>query len=162
MKTFGMLLTAVILASTASQAQQIAAPPTTPYGPPISIAAAKQVMAAAEAEAMKERLPEAIAIVDSGGNLVMFQRLDNTQLAAIRLSEGKARTAVEFRRPTKVLEDTVAGGGLGLRTLTFGATTVDGGFPIIMDGKIVGGIGASGAAGSDDARVAKAGADAVK
>lgn len=160
----GLLIFATIccLLPIVSHAQQIAAPPTTQYGPPISFAAAKQAMAAAEAEALKSGLPEAIAIVDSGGNLMMFHRLDNTQLAAIRLAEGKARTAVEFRRPTKVLEDTVAGGGVGLRTLTFGATPVDGGFPIIVGGKIVGGIGASGAAGTEDAKVAKAGADALK
>jgi glc operon protein GlcG len=161
-KRIAAIVTVGILVPVLSQAQPIAAPPTTPYGPPISFASAKQVMAAAEVEAMKDGVPEAIAIVDSGGNLVMFQRLDNTQLAAIRLSEGKARTALEFRRPTKVLENTVAAGGIGLRTLAFGAMPVDGGFPIIVDGKIAGAIGASGGAGTDDAKVAKAGADAIK
>jgi hypothetical protein len=101
--------------------QTQAAPPTTPYGAPISFEAAKRAMEAAEREAMKNNLGIAIAIVDSGGNLVMVHRLDNAQLSSARLAEAKARTSVEFRRPTKVFEDAVAGGGLGLRVLTFGA-----------------------------------------
>jgi glc operon protein GlcG len=101
--------------------QQQVAPPATPYGEPISLAAAKKAMAAAEAEAAANDWGVSIAIVDSGGNLLMLHRLDNAQLSSIRLAEAKARTAVEFRRPTKALEDAVAGGGVGLRVLTFGA-----------------------------------------
>lgn len=142
-------------------ANQQVAPPTTPYGPPISLDAAKKAVAAAEAEATKNQWGIAIAIVDSGGNLVMLERLDNTQLSATRIAEAKARTAVEFRRPTKVLEDAVAGGGIGLRVLTFGASVAEGGVPIIADGKIIGAIGVSGAASHQDAQVAQAGADAV-
>jgi glc operon protein GlcG len=97
-----------------------------------------------------------------GGNLVMLQRLDNAQLSAVRIAEAKARTAVEFRRPTKVLEDAVAGGGIGLRVLTFGASIAEGGVPIVSHGGIVGGIGVSGVASHDDAQVAQAGADALK
>ena len=93
--------------------QQQVAPPTTPYGEPISIAAAKKIMAAAEAEATTNKWGVSIAIVDSGANLLMLHRLDNAQLASVRLAEAKARTAVEFRRPTKALEDAVAGGGMG-------------------------------------------------
>ena len=139
-----------------------AAPPNTPYGPPIGYATAKRAMEAAEAEAMRNNWGVAIAIVDSGGNLVLLHRLDNTQLSAVRIAEAKARTAVEFRRPTKALEDAVAGGGAGLRVLTFGAALAEGGVPIVADGKIVGGIGASGVASHQDAQVAKAGADAVR
>jgi uncharacterized protein GlcG (DUF336 family) len=142
-------------------AEQVA-PPSTPYGPPISIDMAKKVMAAAEAEAAKNHWGVAIAIVDSGGNLVMLHRLDNTQLSGARIAEAKARTAVEFRRPTKALEDAVAAGGIGLRVLTFGAALAEGGVPIVHDGRIIGGIGASGVASHQDAQVAKAGADAVK
>ena len=80
---------------------------------------------------------------------------------SIRIAEAKARTAVEFRRPTKALEDAVAGGGVGLRVLTFGASVAEGGVPIVTDGKIVGGIGVSGAASQQDAQVAMAGAAAV-
>jgi len=136
-------------------------PPTTPYGAPISLEAAKRAMGAAEAEAVKNNWGMAIAIVDSGGNLVMLHRLDNAQLSSTRLAEAKARTAVEFRRPTKIFEDAVAGGGIGLRVLTFGACVADGGVPIIVDGKIIGAIGVSGAASHQDAQVAKAGLDAV-
>jgi uncharacterized protein GlcG (DUF336 family) len=142
--------------------QQQAAPPSTPYGTPIAIGAARTVMAAAEAEAVRNNWGVAIAIVDSGGNLVMLHRLDNAQLSATRIAEAKARTAVEFRRPTKALEDAVAGGGAGLRVLTFGASVAEGGVPIIAGGTIVGGIGVSGVASHQDAQVAQAGADAIK
>jgi len=138
------------------------APPTTPYGTPISLADAKTAMAAAEAEAMTNAWGMAIAIVDSGSNLVMLHRLDNAQLASTRIAEAKARTAVEFRRPTKVFEDAVAGGGVGLRVLTFGASVAEGGVPIIADGKIIGAIGVSGAASHQDAQVAHAGAGLFK
>ena len=141
--------------------QQQLQPPTTPYGAPISLEAAKKAMAAAEAEALKNQWGMAIAIVDSGGNLVMLHRLDNTQLASPRLAEHKARTAVEFRRPTRVFEDAVSGGGLGLRVLSFGAMCAEGGVPIMLGGKIVGAIGVSGAASHQDAQVAQAGAGAI-
>lgn len=137
-------------------------PPTTPYGASIQLEAAKKAMAAAEAEATKNNWGVAIAIVDSGANLVILHRLDNAQLSAVRLAEAKARTAVEFRRPTKVLEDAVAGGGVGLRVLTFGASIAEGGVPIISGGSIVGAIGVSGAASEQDAQVAQAGADTLK
>jgi uncharacterized protein GlcG (DUF336 family) len=137
------------------------APPSTPYGAPITIDAAKKAMAAAEAEAIKNNWGVAIAIVDSGGNIVMLQRLDNAQLSAPRIAEAKARTAVEFRRPTKVFEEAVAGGGVGLRVLTFGASVAEGGVPIVAAGRIIGGIGVSGVASHQDAQVAQAGADAL-
>ena len=137
-------------------------PPTTPYGAPIRLEAAKKAMAAAEAEAAKDHLAVAIAVVDSGGNLVMLQRLDNAQLSAVRIAEAKARTAVEFRRPTKVFQDALAAGGVGLRALTFGASVAEGGVPIVSGGAIIGGIGVSGATSEQDAQVAQAGADALK
>ena len=136
-------------------------PPSTPYGAPIAIDAARKAMAAAEAEAIKNDWGVAIAIVDSGGHLVMLHRLDNAQLSAVRIAEAKARTAVEFRRPTKTLEDALAGGGVGLRVLTFGASLAEGGVPIIAGGRIIGGIGVSGVASHQDAQVAQAGANAV-
>ena len=87
---------------------------------------------------------------------------DGTQLASIRIADGKARTAVEFRRPTKALEDVIAGGGAGLRYFTVpGVNLMEGGVPIVIDGKIVGGIGVSGVDSKDDAQIAQAGADAV-
>jgi uncharacterized protein GlcG (DUF336 family) len=142
-------------------AQQVA-PPSTPYGAPIDLAAAKKAMAAAEAEAAKNNWGVAIAIVDSGANLVMLQRLDNAQLSSVRIAEAKAKTAAEFRRPTKVFEDAVAGGGIGLRVLTFGASVAEGGVPIVAGGKVIGAIGVSGVQSQQDAQVAQAGADALK
>lgn len=141
--------------------QQVA-PPSTPYGTPIDIAAAKKAMAAAEAEAVKNGWAVAIAIVDSGGNLVMLERLDNAQLASVRLAQQKARTAVEFRRPTRIFEDAVGGGGVGLRVLTFDASVAEGGLPIMVGGKIIGAIGVSGVQSHQDGQIAQAGADAVK
>ena len=139
-----------------------AAPPSMPYGAPIDIAAVKTAMAAAEACATRNKWGVAIAIVDSGANLVMLHRLDNAQLSSTRIAEQKARTAAEFRRPTKVFEDAVAGGGMGLRVLTFGASVAEGGVPIVSGGKVIGAIGVSGVQSHQDAQVAQAEADAVK
>src|SRR3954469_23300738 len=138
-----------------------AAPPSTPYGAPIGIASAKKAMAAAEACATRNNWGVAIAIVDFGANLIMLQRLDNAQLSSVRIAEQKARTAAEFRRPTKVFEDAVAGGGIGLRVLTFGASVAEGGVPIVSGGKVIGAIGVSGVQSHQDAEVAHAGVDAL-
>jgi uncharacterized protein GlcG (DUF336 family) len=119
-------------------------------------------MAAAELEAAKNSWQVAIAILDSGGNLVMFHKVDNTQLASIGSSEGKASTALRFKRPSKALDDAIAAGGAGLRLLAVkDITPLEGGLPMLIDGKIVGAIGVSGALSSQDAQVAKAGADAL-
>ena len=141
-------------------AQQPPPPPTTPYGPPIGLEAAKKAMAAAEAEAVKNNWPMAIVILDSTGHIVMLHRLDNTQYGSIRVAEDKAHTALDFRRPSKVFEDLVAQGGIGMRTLGLrGATPLEGGVPIVADGKIIGAVGVSGATAQQDGQVAKIGAD---
>jgi uncharacterized protein GlcG (DUF336 family) len=133
-----------------------------PYGAPITLDQAKRVMAAAELEAAKNSWQVAITILDSGGNLVMFHKVDNTQLASIGASEGKARTALTFKRPSKALDDAIAAGGAGLRLLAVkDITPLEGGLPILVDGKIIGAIGVSGALSSQDGQVAKAGADAL-
>jgi len=143
-----------------ASAQQTAAAP--PYGPPITLDDAKRVLAAAELEAAKNSWQVAITILDSGGNLVAFHKMDNTQLASIGASEGKASTAVRFKRPSKALDDAIAAGGAGLRLLAVkDITPLEGGLPILVDGKIIGAIGVSGALSSQDAQVAKAGADAT-
>jgi uncharacterized protein GlcG (DUF336 family) len=152
--------------------QPTTAPPTTPpaaaaaaplsYGGPITMEAARRAMAAAEAEATRNNWGVAIAIVDSGGHLVMLHRLDGTQIGSIRIAEGKARTALEFRRPTKALEDAVAGGGAALRLLAVeGLYPLEGGVLIEAAGRIVGAIGVSGVLSSQDAQVARAGAEAA-
>ena len=136
--------------------------PTPPYGAPITLDDAKRAMAAAELEAAKNSWQVAITILDSGGNLVMFHKFDNTQLASISASEGKARTALTFKRPSKALDDAIAAGGAGLRLLAVkDITPLEGGLPILIDGKIIGAIGVSGALSSQDAQVAKVGADAL-
>jgi len=117
---------------------------------------------AAELEAAKNSWQVAVTILDSGGNLVMFHKLDDTQLASIGVSEGKANTALRFKRPSKALDDVIAAGGAGLRLLAVkDITPLEGGLPVILDGTIIGAIGVSGALSSQDAQVARAGAAAV-
>ena len=148
------LMTALL--SLAASAQT---PP--PYGAPISLDQAKKAMAAAEAEARKNNWQVVISIVDTGGHLVMLQRLE-AQNASVDIATGKARTAVNFRRPTKALEDSLAPGGSALRILAVpGTTPLQGGLPIVVDGKIIGGIGVSGVLASQDEIVAKAGLDTL-
>src|ERR1700690_3230549 len=156
---FRMLALACAFALSAGSALAQAAPApsaaTLPYGPPITLDQAKRAMAAAELEATKNSWQVAITILDSGGNLVMFHKGDNAQLAAIGASEGKARTALTFKRPSKALDDAIAAGGAGLRLLAVkDITPLEGGLPIVVDGKIVGAIGVSGALSSQDSQVA--------
>ena len=138
-------------------------PPTIPYGAPIGLEAAKKAMAAAEAEAVKNNWPMAIVILDSTGHVVMLHKLDNTQYGSIRVAELKAHSALDYRRPSKVFEDLVAQGGIGLRTLALpGAAPFEGGVPIVAGDKIIGAVGVSGGTGQQDGQVAKIAADAVK
>lgn len=133
------------------------------YGPSITLEAAKKVAVPALEEAVKNHWTIAVAIVDPSGNLVYYEKMDNTQLAASTIAADKARTAAQWKRPTKALQDALAAGGEGLRILGLpGVTPVDGGYPLIVDGKIVGAIGASGATSAQDGQCAKAGADSLK
>jgi glc operon protein GlcG len=133
-----------------------------PYGPPISLDVAKQLMAGAEAEAEKNKWPIVVVILDSGGNIVMLHRRDDSQLSAIGAAEGKARTALFFKRPTKLLDEVVSGGGAGMRYLALkDFVPLEGGIPIVIDGKIVGAIGVSGVLSTQDTQVARAGIDAL-
>jgi glc operon protein GlcG len=150
----------------AARAQAPSPPPAPPppYGAPINLADAKKAADAAVAEVAKVgSAPDAIAIVDHGGFLIYFERMDNTQLGSVEIAIDKARSAALFRRPSKVFEDTLAAGGAGMRILALhGATPIEGGVPIISGGKLVGAIGASGGTAQQDGQVAKAGADAIK
>jgi len=104
-----------------------------------------------------------VAIVGPAGTLVYFEKMDNTQLGSVEVAIDKARTAAQFKRPTKAFQDAVAAGGDGLRILTLkGVVAIEGGIPLVLDGKIVGAIGVSGATSAQDAQCAKAGADIVK
>ena len=137
--------------------------PNVPYGISITADTAKKVAAAAIAEARKNNWAMAVAVVDTGGYLVYFERMQDTQLGSVEVSIEKAKTAALFRRPTKSFQDTVAGGGEGLRILRLtGAIPVEGGIPIIVDGKLIGAVGASGGSSDQDGRTAQAGVAAMK
>jgi glc operon protein GlcG len=152
---------ALLVSPLAVHAQAPAAPPA--YGLGISFDAAKKALAAAEAEAKKNNWPVAIAIVDSAGKLAAFSKIDNTQHASVDIAIGKAVTANDLRRPTKALQDVIAQGGGGLRLLAVpGLMPLEGGVPIVVDGKIIGAIGVSGVTSEQDAQVAMAGAAAAK
>jgi uncharacterized protein GlcG (DUF336 family) len=160
------LLAALSFGGEASaQAPPPAAPstaPPPPYGAPIGVADAKKAAAAAIAEVAKVgSAPDAIAVVDHGGFLIYFERMDNTQLGSVEIAIEKARSAALFRRPSKVFEDALAGGRTAILALR-GVVPLDGGVPIISGGKLVGAIGASGGTTQQDGQVAKAGADAIK
>jgi glc operon protein GlcG len=156
-RLLSLLVIPVVLFAAASASAQ--APP--PYGAAITLDQAKKVMAGAEAEAKKNNWPVVIAILDSGGNLVMLQRLDNTQWGSIEIAKDKARSAVALRRPTKALQDAVAQGGANLRLLNIGYSVLEGGIPIVVDGKIVGSVGVSGVTSQQDAQIGQAGIDAL-
>jgi uncharacterized protein GlcG (DUF336 family) len=132
------------------------------YGLAIGVETAKKVAAPALAEARRNGWAMAVAIVDPAGDLVYFEKMDATQVGSVAISIDKARSAARFKRPTKAFQDVLAGGGEGLRMLGLeGAVPVEGGVPIVVDGKIVGAIGVSGGTSPQDGQCARAGADAV-
>jgi uncharacterized protein GlcG (DUF336 family) len=134
-----------------------------PYGAPIPLAEAKRVLIAAQAEAARNKWNVAIAVVDSGGHLVAFERMDATQHGSIDVAQEKARTAVAFRRPSKAFQDIVAAGGEGVRMLKLpGALPIEGGLPLVAGGRIVGAIGVSGVTSAQDGQIAAAGVAGLK
>jgi glc operon protein GlcG len=156
-KLLCLSIAAMLFAATSASAQ---APPA--YGPAITLEQAKRVMAGAEAEATKNNWPVVIAILDPGGNVVMLHRLDNAQWGSIEVAKDKARSAVAFRRPTKVFQDLIGKGGDNLRLLNLtGASLLEGGIPIVADGKIIGSVGVSGVTSQQDAQIGQAGIDAM-
>lgn len=126
----------------------------------LTLEVAKELSAAAEAEAVKNNWNVVIAIVDDGGRLMHLVRRDGTQYGSIEVAQDKARTAIAFRRPTKAFEDVVAGGRNAILGLN-GATPIEGGLPIVVDGEMIGAIGVSGVQSSQDAQVAQAGINAL-
>ena len=157
-----LLVGFLFCAESGAQAPPQPPPPPPPYGAPIGLADAKKAATAAVAEVAKiGSAPDAIAIVDHGGFLIYFERMDNTQLGSVEIAIEKARSAALFRRPTKVFEDAVVGGRNAILAL-HGAVPIEGGVPIISGGKIVGAIGVSGGTAQQDGQVAKAGADTIK
>jgi glc operon protein GlcG len=146
-----------------AQAPTPAPAPPLPYGPPIGVENAKKAAAVALAEARKNNWFMAVAVVEPSGVLVYYEKMDNTQIGSANVAIDKARTAALFKRPTKVFQDMVAGGGAGLRALSLpGAVAIEGGVPIIVNGQIIGAIGVSGDAASNDSICAQTGAAALK
>jgi glc operon protein GlcG len=134
---------------------------TPAYGPAVTLDQARQLAAGAVAEANRNNWRIAIAIVDTHGFLKYYEMMDDTQTASANISVEKARTAATFRRPTKMLEDMITGGrtaALGFK----GALPIEGGLPIVVNGKVIGGIGISGLTSAQDGQVAQAGLDSFK
>ena len=128
-----------------------------PYGAPITLEHARKLIAAAEDEAQKQKWPVVIAIVDSGAHLVALARMDNTQLGSIEVAIAKARCSALFRRTTKVFEEGLIAGGANNRVLKAPEVMpIEGGIPIVVDGKIIGAIGVSGVKPTEDGQVAQA------
>ncbi len=152
---FACLMAMLLVASSLSAQEPL------PYGAAVSLESAQRVAAAAAKEAQANKWPVAIAIVDSGGHLVLFHRLDNTQLGSVEVAIEKAKTSVLYRRPTKALEDRIAMGGADVKLLKLPGMPLEGGIPIVHEGKIIGGIGVSGVQSSQDAAVAQAGLKAL-
>jgi glc operon protein GlcG len=133
-----------------------------PYGAPLALEVAKKVAAPALAEALRNNWAMAVAVVDGAGDLVYFERMDATQAGSVAVAIDKARSAARFKRPTKAFQDMLAGGGDGLRVFRIkGAVPVEGGIPIVVDGKIVGAIGLSGGTSPQDGQCARAGLEAL-
>lgn len=153
-----LAIVVALLASAATSAQMPNA-----YGLPISLENAKKAAAPAVATAASNKWNMAVAIVDDAGNLIYYEKMDNTQLGSSSVAIDKARSAALFKRPTKAFQDALAAGGEGWRLLRIrGAVPVEGGIPLLMDGKIVGAIGVSGGTSAQDGQCAKAGADLFK
>jgi len=166
-----IVLSAVLLGGPAAHAQTAPAtnpldvipdkmPFDVPYGTPIALHRAQAAIAAAIAEATKHNWKMNVAVVDSGGNLVAFARMDGAQLASVTIAEHKARTAVTFRRETKAFENGVQSGLVYVLSLD-GIIASRGGIPLVEGGKMIGAIGVSGGTGSQDEVCSKAGAATV-
>ena len=126
----------------------------------LTLGVAKKIAAAAEAEALTRGSTVVIVVVDDGGHVIVLERLDDTQVASVEVGIGKARTAAIFRRPSKVFEDQIREGRVAALALP-GATPLQGGIPIIVNGKVIGAIGVSGNTPQEDEDIAKAGAAAA-
>jgi glc operon protein GlcG len=154
--TIVLAVLSLVFASRDARAQQW----PNPYGPPIGVEAARKAVAAANAEGKKNGWTVAVAVVDTAGDLVYFERMDGTQAGSVKVSQEKARTAARFKRPSKAFEDAIANGRNAILGLP-DVTPIEGGIPIVLEGKIVGAIGVSGGTSPQDAQCASAGASAL-
>jgi glc operon protein GlcG len=156
---YKVLFLTLVFAALGTEAQML----PNPYGPPISLENAKKAAAAAMAEAAKNHWNMAVAVVDPNGTLVYYEKMDNTQIGSANVAVDKARSAALFKRPTKAFQDALASGAAGMRVLGLeGAVPVEGGVPILADGKVIGAIGVSGANSDQDGQCAQAGAATIK
>jgi glc operon protein GlcG len=153
--TRSALVLSLAFASMATLAQQ-----RPPYGAAVNLETAKKIGSAAIAEAKKNNWNVAVAVVDNHGFLVYYEMLDDTQTASANVAVEKARTSAMYRRPTKEFEDGIAGGRTAILGLP-GVTPIEGGLPLVVAGKMIGAIGVSGVNSSQDAVVARAGADSL-
>ena len=151
-----LALLSLLLFPVTSRAQQM----PNAYGPPIGVELARKVAAAAVAEGKKNGWTVAVAVVDPDGELVFFERMDNTQSGSVTVSQEKARTAARFKRPTKAFEDMVVGGRQAILGLP-GVTPLEGGIPLLVDNKIIGALGVSGATSPQDGQCAQAAAETL-
>ena len=126
------------------------------YGPAVNVAAAKKIAAGIVAECQKNSWNVAVAVVDTHGFLVYFERMDNTQTASMDIAIGKAKAAATYRRPTRAFMDVINKGGPATATLP-GVFASPGGLPIMVDGKVTGAVGVSGVTGDQDEQCARAG-----
>jgi uncharacterized protein GlcG (DUF336 family) len=131
------------------------------YGASINLETARKVASAAAAEGRANGWTVAVAIVDTAGDLVYFERMDDTQVASSLIAQEKARTAVRFKRPSKSFEEALTAGRIAVLGLP-GVTPVEGGIPLLIDGKIVGAIGVSGVTSQQDGVCAQAGVDTLR
>ena len=162
LKMLTIAATLALVSVMPAAAQQPAAPPAPPsYGPDITLAQARKALEAAEAEINKNGWKMAIAVVSTGGQLVHFAKVDDTQFASIDIAVHKAKAAATFRRPTKVFQDGLAQGNTFLLTLD-GVIASEGGIPIVVGGKMIGAIGCSGGTGAQDGQACQAGVNALK
>jgi glc operon protein GlcG len=164
---------AAISSATFAQTPAPAAPPSAggtpdsipfdiPYGASIGLERAKQVMAAAEAEAKRRNWKLVISVVDTNGELVHLSRMEGVQIGSLTVSQGKARTAARYRRETRLFYNAFETGHPYIATLDPTLVASPGGFPLVEGGKVIGAVGCSGGTGDQDAAVCKAGADVVK
>jgi uncharacterized protein GlcG (DUF336 family) len=154
---------ASVLFAAAAQAEMAAPPAASPtYGQPgVNLEQATKAVEAAVAEAKKNGLLMAVAVVSNSGFLVHFSKMDQTQFASVQIAIDKAKAAAQFRRPTKVFEDRANGGGPSVLSL-HGVVASEGGIPLMRDGKVVGAIGCSGGTSQQDGATCKVGADTIK
>ena len=163
LKSLMVILLVLCAGYAVGQAPPAASPYLTPIGPAINVETAKKAAAAALAEARKNGWLMVVAVVEPNGTLVYYEKMDNAQLGSAEVAIDKARSAALYKRPTKAFQDAVAGGGAGLRVLGLkGAEPVEGGLPIIVDGKLIGAIGLSGDLSEHDGQCAAAGVSALR